>query len=75
MKILDKINNIGNKLKKKVSKINNIGNKLKKKVSNKEVFRKNNKVTVDVSQPVYSHDKSRFFKTAWEIENKQLYFD
>lgn len=43
------------------------------KFKNKEIT-KSSKVSVDVSQPVYSEDKSRFFKTAWKEEKRQLYF-
>ena len=48
---------------------------LKTKLSNHAVLRKSNQVTVVENQPVYSKDRSKFFKTAWEVEKKQLFFD
>ena len=47
---------------------------LKSKIRNKNILKKATRVVVDVSQPVYSQDKSRFFKTAWEEEKRQLFF-
>lgn len=42
---------------------------------NKQVMKGNGRVAVDVSQPVYEEDRSRFFKAAWKEDKKQLYFD
>ena len=47
---------------------------LKGKVKSKEVIRDSNKVVVMVNKPVYTEDKSRFFKKAWEVEKRQLFF-
>ena len=44
------------------------------KLKSKKILRDKPKVTVVENQPVYSRDKSRFFKTAWEEEKKQLFF-
>lgn len=62
-------------------KIGRIANKFasvfasgQKKFSNKQVTRSQNRATVVENQPVYTKDKSRFFKTAWEEEKRQLYF-
>lgn len=44
------------------------------KLNNKTVLREPNTVTIVENQPVYEKDRSRFFKTAWEEEKKQLYF-
>lgn len=46
----------------------------KNKIKNKAILIEKKKVSVVENQPVYSKDKSRFFKTAWEEENRQLYF-
>lgn len=57
-----------------------IKNKLKvdrtfpSKFKDREVLKEQNRVTVQVNQPVYEDDKSRFFKEAWKEEKKQLYF-
>lgn len=48
--------------------------KLKNKLKNKGILKEQKKVTVVENQPVYSKDKSRYFKTAWEQEKRQLYF-
>lgn len=56
-------------IKKKVSKI------VPKTLKNRDLTRDSKRVTINVRQPVYSNDKSRFFKKAWEVEKKQLYFD
>ena len=45
-----------------------------KRFSNKQVLKEKNKVTIVENQPVYSKDKSRFFKEAWKEEKRQLYF-
>jgi uncharacterized protein YrrD len=47
---------------------------LKEKVKSRRILREPNKVTIKTNQPVYSKDKSRYFKTAWEEERRQLYF-
>lgn len=47
---------------------------LKGKLKSKEVLKEQNKTSIDLRQKVYTKDKSRFFKSAWEEEKKQLYF-
>lgn len=47
---------------------------LKTQMKAKKILRESSKATVDVSQPVATKDKSRFFKAAWEEEKRQLYF-
>ena len=47
---------------------------LKVRLKNRQVLKEQNKVTVVENQPVYSKDKSRYFKTAWEEERRQLFF-
>lgn len=44
-------------------------------LKNREVIKDQSKVIINTNQPVYSQDKSRFFKKAWEVEKRQLYFD
>lgn len=44
------------------------------KTLNREILKPQRKVIVDVSQPVYSHDKQRFFKEAYDEERRQLFF-
>jgi glycerate-2-kinase len=46
----------------------------KVRLKNKQVMKGKQKVTIVENQPVYSRDKSRFFKTAWEEEKRQLFF-
>jgi hypothetical protein len=41
---------------------------------NKEVLKDAQEVKVDLRNKVYTKDKSRYFKTAWEEERRQLYF-
>lgn len=48
---------------------------IKSKLHSKSVLKEKPKVTVDVSQPVVEKDKSRFFKKAWDIERKRLFFE
>lgn len=48
---------------------------LRGKIKNRQVIKDSNKVAIRENQPVYSKDKSRFFKTAWEVEKRQLFFD
>jgi len=48
---------------------------IKGKLKSKNVLKEQNNATVVVSQPVYSKDKSRYFKTTWEEEKRQLFFD
>jgi hypothetical protein len=65
----------GERIKKKLSNMGHrISSSLKKKLGNRQVIRAHNTVTIVENQPVYSRDKSRFFKTAWEEERRQLYF-
>lgn len=47
--------------------------KIKGKFTSKKLL-KESKVQIDVRQPVYSKDKNRFFKSAWEEEKRQLFF-
>jgi hypothetical protein len=63
-----KLKNIKDRLKN--IKLKNIKDRLK----NRDVLKEQNRVSIKVNQPVYSKDKSRFFKTAWEEEKRQLYF-
>lgn len=51
-----------------------VNSSLDTKLKNKNVYREQNRVTIVENQPVYSKDKSRFFKTAWEEEKRQLFF-
>lgn len=63
------------KTNKKKSKLLKFVDKLgRSKLSNKRILKKEPHATVIVNQPVYTQDKSRFFKEAWEEEKKQLYF-
>jgi len=48
---------------------------LLKKIKSKAIVKSPTRVTVVENQRVYTKDKSRFFKTAWEIEKKELYFN
>jgi hypothetical protein len=70
--LLSRISKQADKVNSKMSKF--VGKSLDSKSSNKKVLRDKQKVTVVVNQPVYSRDKSRYFKTAWEEERRQLYF-
>lgn len=45
-----------------------------KRLTNKRVLKPQQRVGVDLRQPVYTKDKSRYFKTAWEEEKRQLFF-
>ena len=47
---------------------------LKSKAQYKKIFTKGKQVTVVENQPVYTKDRSRFFKETWEEEKRQLYF-
>lgn len=49
--------------------------KAAKSLPNRQITKDSNKVTVVENQPVYTEDKSRFFKKAWEVQKKQLFFD
>lgn len=46
----------------------------KKVIKNRQVIKESNRPTVVVSQPD-TDDKSRYFKKAWEVQKRQLYFD
>ena len=46
----------------------------KSRLPSRSIVREDEQSTVDVSQPVYSQDKSRFFKKTWEEQKRQLYF-
>lgn len=59
---------------KKPKFIRKLNKYLNTKLSNKNIIRDSNKVVVEVDQPVYTKDKSRYFKTAWEEEKRQLFF-
>jgi len=49
-------------------------NKLKERIKSKKILRDSPKATIDVSQKVYTEDKSRYFKSEYEKERKRLYF-
>ena len=57
------------------SKLSNKLSKLSKgKSVNKEIL-KSSRATIRLNQRVYTEDKPRYYKTAWEEEKKQLFFD
>ena len=60
------------KEKEKKEKKSKIG--LKSKVEFKKIFTKGKQVTVVENQPVYTKDRSRFFKETWEEEKRGLFF-
>lgn len=45
-----------------------------KKAEFKKVLKKSPRATVVVNQPVYTEDKSRFFKDEWDEEKRSLFF-
>jgi len=47
---------------------------LKSRTTYREAIRDSKKVTIVEDQPIHSKDKSRYFKTAWEEERRQLFF-
>jgi hypothetical protein len=55
--------------------IRNIQKAIPNRLKNRKVLKDRAKVGIKLNQPVYSKDKSRFFKTAWEEEKRQLFFD
>ena len=61
--------------KQKEEKKSSLKNILSKRIKVKKILKPSPHVTIDVSQPVYSHDRSRFFDVAYEEEKKQLFFN
>lgn len=73
LKLKNKLIDVKNRIKSGVSGY--ISSHGKTKMSNKQVLQDQKQVTVVENQPVYSNDRSRFFKKSWEVSKRQLYFD
>lgn len=45
-----------------------------KKLKSKDIIKSSPRATIVENQPVYTQDKSRFFKDEWDEEKRQLFF-